>query len=194
MSGAADKKLRWTWMSLVAVFVGMTCLAFASVPLYRLFCQVTGFAGTTQRVEAPSREVGTRVITVRFDAGVARGMPWEFEPDQVGVTARVGETTLISYHAVNKTDQPITGRATYNVTPLKAGAYFDKIQCFCFNEQTLGPGERAEMPVQFYINPDIVKDVNMDDVDTITLSYTFFRAREGDQPAAAAQSAAAPKS
>jgi cytochrome c oxidase assembly protein subunit 11 len=190
----ADKKTRWTMMSLVAVFVGMTCLAFASVPLYRLFCQATGFDGTTQRVDSASHEVGTRMITVRFDAGVARGMPWDFAPDQVSMKVRVGETSLATFHAINKTDQPITGRATFNVTPLKAGAYFDKIQCFCFNEQTLGPGERADMPVQFYVSPDIVKDVNMGDVDTITLSYTFFRAREGDQPAAAAQSAAAPKS
>ena len=181
-------------MSLVGLFVGMTCLAFASVPLYRLFCQVTGFAGTTQRVEAPSKEIGTRMITVRFDAGVARGMPWDFGPDQVSMKVKVGETALATFHAVNKTSQAITGRATFNVTPLKAGAYFDKIACFCFNEQTLGPGQRADMPVQFYINPDIVKDVNMDDVDTITLSYTFFRAREGDQPAAAAQSAVTPKS
>jgi len=194
VTAPADMGKRRTLVSLVAIFIGMTCLAFASVPLYRLFCQATGFAGTTQRVDSESRETGTRMITVRFDAGVARGMPWEFAPDQVSVKVRVGENTLIAYHAQNKTDQPITGRATFNVTPLKAGAYFDKIQCFCFNEQTLGPGERAEMPVQFYINPDIVKDVNMDDVDTITLSYTFFRAREGDQPAAAAQSAAAPKS
>jgi cytochrome c oxidase assembly protein subunit 11 len=188
-------KNRRTLVSLLAIGVGMGCLAYASVPLYRIFCQVTGFGGTTQRVEAAASEVGARQITVRFDAGVASGMPWEFAPDQVSVKVHVGETTLISYHARNKTSQPITGQATFNVTPLKAGIYFDKIQCFCFNEQTLAPGERAEMPVQFYINPDIVKDRNLDDVDTITLSYTFFRARQGaDKPAAAAESAAPPKS
>jgi cytochrome c oxidase assembly protein subunit 11 len=194
---AGGKNKRRTVVSLLAVVVGMSCLAYASVPLYRIFCQVTGFAGTTQRVEsAPGADaIGTRQITVRFDAGTASGMPWEFAADQVSVKVRVGEPTLISYHARNKTNKPITGQATFNVTPLKAGIYFDKIQCFCFNEQTLAAGERAEMPVQFYINPDIVKDHNLDDVDTITLSYTFFRARDGaDKPAAAAERAAPPKS
>jgi len=176
---------RRTVLSLLMVAVGMGCMAYASVPLYRLFCQVTGFGGTTRRVAAAPAQGATpaidRVITVQFDATVG-DVPWEFEPVQRSVAARVGETELIAYRAHNAARQAVTGTATFNVTPSKAGQYFDKIQCFCFTEQTLQPGESAELPVSFFIDPAILQDRNLDDVDTITLSYTFFRTK--NQPAA----------
>ena len=173
---------RRTVLSLLMVAVGMGCMAYASVPLYRLFCQVTGFGGTTQRVaSAPNAAASDRIITVRFDATVG-DVPWAFEPAQLSVAARVGETELIAYRAHNAARQAVTGTATFNVTPSKAGQYFDKIQCFCFTEQTLQPGESAELPVSFFIDPAILQDRNLDDVDTITLSYTFFRTK--NQPAA----------
>jgi cytochrome c oxidase assembly protein subunit 11 len=176
------RQIRRTVRSLVAAFVGMCCLAYASVPLYRIFCQETGFGGTTQRVDSAPSQAGAREITVRFDASVAQGMPWEFAPDQVSVKVHVGEPTVISYHAINKTNQPVTGQATFNVTPLKAGIYFDKIQCFCFNEQTLKPGEGVDMAVQFFVDPGYYKNPDVRNA-AITLSYTFFRAAD-DQPAA----------
>ena len=163
-------------VSLVMIAVGMGCLAYASVPLYRIFCQVTGFGGTTQRATAAPAHEAARMVTVRFDANVA-DVPWEFEPDQRAVTVHVGENTLATFHAHNTGHVPITGTATFNVTPSKAGQYFDKIQCFCFTEQTLKPGETAELPVSFFVDPAILQDRNLDDVDTITLSYTFFRAK-----------------
>jgi cytochrome c oxidase assembly protein subunit 11 len=172
---------RRTLLSLLMIVVGMGCMAYASVPLYRIFCQVTGFGGTTQRAAAAPGSVADRVITVRFDGTVA-DVPWAFEPAQRAIAARVGETELITYHAHNSARQAVTGTATFNVTPSKAGEYFDKIQCFCFTEQTLKPGESAELPVSFFIDPKILEDRNLDDVDTITLSYTFFRAK--NQPAA----------
>jgi cytochrome c oxidase assembly protein subunit 11 len=184
---------RRTVLSLVMIGIGMGCMAYASVPLYRLFCQVTGFGGTTQRVAAapaPSADPATdRIITVRFDATVG-DVPWEFEPAQRAVAAHIGETELIAYRARNNSRQSVTGTATFNVTPSKAGQYFDKIQCFCFTEQTLQPGESAELPVSFFIDPAILKDRNLDDVDTITLSYTFFRAK--NQPAARVATAPPP--
>jgi cytochrome c oxidase assembly protein subunit 11 len=164
---------------LLMIVVGMGCLAFASVPLYRIFCQVTGFGGTTQRASAAPHQVpgqASRVITVRFDATVG-DVPWRFEPVQRSVDVPVGETTLIAYRAHNDSSRSVTGTATFNVTPDKAGLYFAKIQCFCFTEQTLKPGETVEMPVSFFIDPAILTDHNLDDVDTITLSYTFFRAK-----------------
>ena len=184
---------RRTMMSLLAIVVGMGCMAYASVPLYRLFCQVTGFGGTTQRAAAAPAQVAAqatdRIITVRFDATVG-DVHWEYEPVQLSVAARVGETELIAYRAHNAARQAVTGTATFNVTPSKAGQYFDKIQCFCFTEQTLQPGESAELPVSFFIDPALLQDRNLDDVDTITLSYTFFRAK--NQPAARVATAPAP--
>ena len=162
------------------VVVAMVGLAFASVPLYRLFCQVTGYGGTTQRaVEAAAPAVGDRVVTVRFDATTDQQLPWRFHPEQRAVEVRVGEQALAFYRAENRSDRPVTGRATFNVTPFKAGSYFVKIDCFCFTEQTLAPGEAVDMPVTFYVDPAIAEDRNLDDVGTITLSYTFFRA-QGD--------------
>ena len=162
--------------SLVMVTVGMGCLAFASAPLYRIFCQVTGFGGTTQRAAVAPERIAQRVITVRFDATVA-DVPWQFEPVQRTLDVRVGEAALAAYRAHNRSSRPVTGTATFNVTPVKAGQYFDKIACFCFSEQTLAGGESVDMPVSFFIDPALLDDRNLDDVNTITLSYTFFRAK-----------------
>lgn len=150
--------------------------AYAAVPLYDLFCRVTGFGGTTQVAEAAPGAVSARTITVRFDASLNRRLPWAFDAPQEAVRLPVGESGLAFYHARNKTDRTITGTATYNVTPEKAGLYFSKIDCFCFTEQVLEPGQSVDMPVSFFIDPDILTDREMDDVKTITLSYTFFEA------------------
>ena len=160
------------------VVVGMVGLAFASVPLYRIFCQVTGYGGTTQRAEHAPDAAGERVITVHFNADIAgTNLPWIFQPVERDVRVKVGEERLIFYRAKNKSATPVVGTATFNVTPAKAGLYFQKIACFCFSEQTLAPGESVDMPVSFFIDPDIAKDPNTRDVRNITLSYTFFRAK-----------------
>lgn len=169
---------------LAGVFVGMIGMAYASVPLYKLFCQVTGYGGTTQRAEAPTGVILDKTVTVRFDANT-NGIGWEFRPDRRSVTIRIGEAKQISYRARNLTSDTVTGTATFNVTPERAGAYFNKIECFCFTEQTLQPGEEVEMPVVFFIDPDIAKDPDMKDFDTLTLSYTFFPV---DDPKPVAQS------
>ena len=149
-------------------------MAYAAVPLYDLFCRVTGYAGTTNRAEAASDTIIERQVTVRFDASRNRQMPWEFTAPDDAVSLKVGETGLAFYKAHNPTNEEITGTATFNVTPQKAGYYFSKIDCFCFVEQTLAPGETVDMPVTFFIDPEIVDDEEMMDVKTITLSYTFF--------------------
>ncbi len=161
----------------------MTGLAFASVPLYRLFCQVTGYGGTNQVAETAPGQVFERRITVRFNADVNPKLPWHFQPLERAVTLRVGEPGLAFYRAVNLTDQPVRGTATFNVTPLKAGQYFNKTQCFCFDEQRLEAGEAVEMGVSFFIDPAILEDRNLDDVTTVTLSYTFFRSLEDEADA-----------
>jgi cytochrome c oxidase assembly protein subunit 11 len=169
-----------TGLILAGVAVGMIGLAFASVPLYRVFCQVTGFGGTTQVATAAPADTVERTMVIRFDADVDPKLPWRFHPSQRQISLRVGETGLAFYTARNLTDTPITGTATFNVTPLKAGKYFSKIQCFCFDEQRLAAGEEVEMGVTFFVDPAIMNDRNLDDVKTITLSYTFFRARDDD--------------
>ena len=160
------------------VAVGMVGVAYAAVPLYRVFCQVTGFGGTTQRAEASPHTVLDRKITVAFDANVNSSLNWTFVPAQHSQTIRIGEQTLAFYKAVNNGSQPVTGTATFNVTPLAAGAYFSKIDCFCFSEQTLKPGEQVDMPVSYFVDPDIVNDPDMKLVNTITLSYTFYAVDE----------------
>ena len=166
-----------TAVVLVAVVGGMVGLSYASVPLYKLFCQVTGFEGTPRVAAAPkSATPSSRSITVRFDANVNPALPWQFRPERLQMEVKAGEPTLVRYQAVNDSDQTITGTATYNVTPYKAGIYFSKIQCFCFTEQKLGAHQSAELPVQFFVDPDIFTDPNTRDVTEITLSYTFFRA------------------
>ena len=151
----------------------MTGLAFASVPLYRLFCQATGLNGTTNRgLRAPGAT--GRAMTVSFDTNVAPGMPWRFRPEAASDTVDVGARDMAFFLATNTSNHPITGTATYNVTPEQVGKYFTKIQCFCFTQQTLAPGETARMPVIFYVDPRIATDPDTRDVATITLSYTFF--------------------
>ena len=174
----AARGSRVTVGALVVVVLAMVGLTAASVPLYRLFCQATGYGGTTQRASAaPDKEVAGRLITVRFNADQAPDLGWEFRPLQASVQVHPGEEKVIAYRAVNLTKEPVTGTATYNVTPVKAGIYFDKLQCFCFTRQHLEPGQSADLSVSFFVDPDIVKDPNTRDVDTITLSYTMFRAK-----------------
>ncbi len=167
---------------LAGMVLGMVAVAYAAVPLYQLFCQVTGYGGTTQVAEAPQRPVLERVVTVRFAASTHRDMPWNFSPLQRLQQARVGEQMLAHFEAVNNTGNTVTGTATFNVTPHKAGAYFNKIECFCFTEQTLAPGARAQMPVTYFIDPAIMDDRGLDDVTEIVLSYTFFRSAEEEGP------------
>ena len=166
---------------LLTVAGGMVGLAFASVPLYRLFCQVTGYGGTPRiGVEANGEVASDRTIAVRFDANVNQGLPWRFRPQEREITVRLGEPVLAYYVAENLSADPNVGTATFNVTPFKAAPYFVKIDCFCFAEQRLAPGEEVSMPVSFYVDPEIFDDPKTRDVRTITLSYTFFRAMEDD--------------
>lgn len=164
----------------VAVVATMVGLSFASAPLYDLFCRVTGFAGTPLRAaSAPgSVDADETTVTVRFNSDTAPGLPWQFQPVQREVRVKPGEETLIFYRATNPTAQAISGQASFNVTPEKAGQYFNKIACFCFTEQRLEPGQSIDMPVSFFVDPDILKDPKTRDVTTITLSYTFFRMPE----------------
>jgi cytochrome c oxidase assembly protein subunit 11 len=169
--------------ALLGIVVAMSVLVGFSVPLYRLFCAATGYNGTTQRAtEAATEIVKDRTITVQFYANVAPGLDWEFRPEQRSVDVHPGETKVINYKAFNMSKQPVTGTATFNVTPSKAGLYFDKLQCFCFTAQHLAPGQSADLAVQFFVDPDIAKDHDDDDVDTITLSYTMFRSKEDEKP------------
>ena len=165
------------------VAIGMVGLSFAAVPLYRIFCQVTGFGGTTQVAEAaPIGHVSSRVITVRFDANTNKDLPWRFLPVETSQQIKVGESKLAFYEATNRTDRDTWGTATFNVTPNEAGAYFVKTDCFCFEEQKLAAGQKVDMPVAYYIDPEIEQDLYLRDVDTITLSYTFYPIPEEEWP------------
>jgi cytochrome c oxidase assembly protein subunit 11 len=168
----------------LAFFGGMIGMSYAAVPLYAMFCQMTGYGGTTQRVEQYSDRVLDREITVRFDANTS-SVPWDFKPVARNVTMKIGETTQVHYTAKNLSGRATSGRATFNVTPEMAGAYFNKVECFCFTDTTLKPGETLDMPVVFYVDPDIVDVPELRNVKTITLSYTFFPI-EGEKPVAAA--------
>ena len=170
---SAVKKYR-TLGFLLVLIMGMGVLSYASVPLYKLFCQVTGYGGTTQQVTSPSSQILDRKIKIRFDANTKPTLDWNFQPVQTSIDISVGQNALAFYQAENTGKDPVVGTATFNVTPEKAGVYFNKIDCFCFVEQLLAPQEAVEMPVSFFIDPDIVNDPNLDDVTTITLSYTFF--------------------
>ena len=175
-----------TVLILGAVVVGMIGMSFASVPLYRVFCAATGFGGTTQRVATAADHVAAGLVTVRFNTEISPGLDWEFRPMTAEVTIHPGEQQQVFFRARNLTDKPVTSRAVYNVTPTKAGIYFDKLQCFCFNEQTLKPGEAKDMGVVFFVDPDLLTDPDTRDVRTITLSYTMFKAASDEGPAAAA--------
>lgn len=170
-----------------AIAFGMVGAAYAAVPLYDLFCRVTGYGGTTQRAERPADTTLSRTMTVRFDANVGGGLQWEFTPVSDPQTLPIGENGLAFYKVTNTSNRPIVGTATYNVTPEQAGGYFNKLACFCFTEQRLEPGESMEMPVSYFVDPEIVKDPDAKRLNAITLSYTFY---EVTKPAATASGAA----
>jgi cytochrome c oxidase assembly protein subunit 11 len=174
----AKARMRLTAFVMLSVFAGMVGLTYASVPLYRMFCSATGFGGTTQRAEVAPAHPGARSLTVRFDGNVGPGLPWTFEPEQPQITLRTGQTATVYYKVRNDSGRSTTARAEYNVTPDVMGGYFDKISCFCFSEQTVGPGETVEMPVVFFLDPGLEKDKSMAAVDSVTLSYTFFPVRD----------------
>jgi len=177
---------RKTALIALSIALGMLGLGYASVPLYRIFCQVTGYGGTTRRVDeaqaAAIRDSG-RTISIRFDANVERGMPWEFKPLQRTDTVSIGARDMALFWAKNGSDKTITGTASFNVEPEQAAKYFNKIQCFCFTEQTLKPGEQVRMPVLYYVDPAILDDPDNKDVEQITLSYTFHVTSVGDAKA-----------
>lgn len=164
---------RKTLAQTVSVVLVMGALAWASVPFYNWFCKVTGFGGVTSVAQSGSDEILQETIVVRFDASLARDMPWEFKPVQREMTLRIGETGLAFYEVYNPTDRVVAGTASYNVAPFQAGGHFTKIQCFCFEEQVLQPGERVLMPVTFFVDPQITRDRDAKFVKHITLSYTF---------------------
>ena len=174
---------RKTMLGLAGLGVFMLGMSFAAVPLYDLFCRVTGYGGTTSVSDTAPDVILDREVTVRFAASVDRGMPWSFRPVDNSMTVRIGETGLAFYEATNPTDRPVAGTASFNVTPFSAGGHFTKIACFCFTEQVLQPGETVKMPVTFYVDPSIMEDEEAALVHTITLSYTF---HETDLPEAAA--------
>ena len=178
----ANRRVAIACLSGAALMVGM---AYAAVPLYDLFCRVTGYAGTTQvAVNSEGIRIIDKDVTVRFDANIERGFGWEFAPVQRDVTLKLGETREIAYRAKNLSDKPLTGTATFNVTPQSAGAYFNKIECFCFTETTLQPGEELIMPVVFFVDPDMADTEETRDIHTITLSYTFFERETEEKPLA----------
>lgn len=178
MNATVGRRNALTVAPLLGLLLMMGTLVYYSVPLYRLFCQVTGYAGTTQRAARAPGATSGRVITVRFNADISARLPWRFEPAQNRVTVRVGEEILVHYVARNNSDRAVTGSAIFNVSPAQAGQYFAKIDCFCFTEQTLAPGQRVDMPVLFFIDPEIENDRELDGISTITLSYTFYPTRK----------------
>ncbi|KAB2073954.1 hypothetical protein ES319_A07G120300v1 [Gossypium barbadense] len=184
---STERKSKKTLLYLTALVFAMVGSSYAAVPLYRRFCQATGYGGTVQRRESVEEKiarhekdgtVATREIVVQFNADVADGMPWKFVPTQREVRVKPGESALAFYTAENRSSKPITGVSTYNVTPMKAAVYFNKIQCFCFEEQHLLPGEQIDMPVFFYIDPEFETDARMDGINNLILSYTFFKVSE----------------
>jgi len=184
-----ENRNKRTMLMAFAMALGMLGLGFAAVPLYDLFCRVTGFGGTTQVASEAEADLAARMAasaggvtySIRFDANTARNMPWEFKPVQVTDTVAIGQRDMAFYTARNTSSVPITGTATFNVEPEQAGAYFNKIQCFCFTEQTLQPGQEIRMPVLYYVDPAALDDPNMEGVEQITLSYTFHRAIEDEE-------------
>lgn len=179
--GGRQRLLVVALAGLVAAMVG---LAFASVPLYRLFCQATGYGGVPQRADRGADKVLDRTIRIRFDANVDGALPWTFAPDERVMQIKIGETALAFFKATNNSSVPVTGQAVFNVAPELAGRYFTKIECFCFKQQTLAPHASVEMPVTFFVDPKIVDDEDTNTIDEITLSYTFYRADNGSGVAA----------
>jgi cytochrome c oxidase assembly protein subunit 11 len=180
---SAQKK---TAAYLAGVAALMLSLSFAAVPFYNWFCRVTGFAGTTSVAQEPSDVILDKTVVVRFDASLDSNMAWEFKPMQTEMTIRIGETGLAFYEAYNPTDRPIAGTASYNVTPDQSGGYFTKIECFCFTQQVLQPGERVTMPVTFFVDPSIEENVEAREIKEITLSYTFYETPLPEKQAALA--------
>jgi cytochrome c oxidase assembly protein subunit 11 len=174
----ANKNVRVAGIAALGAVV-MIGAAYAAVPLYDLFCRVTGYGGTTQVAVGEAGAILDREVTVYFDANTNRNLPWTFEPVQRSMTVRIGESALAYYTATNNSDQPVTGVATYNVAPYKVATYFSKLECFCFTQQTLQPGESIEMPVLFFVDPLLDDEPHLDDVTAITLSYTFFESQDG---------------
>jgi cytochrome c oxidase assembly protein subunit 11 len=166
------------------VVAAMIGLSYASVPFYNWFCRTTGYGGTTQVSEKAPDQVLGRTIAIRFDSNVAPGLPWKFEPEENEIKVRIGEVTTAQYKVTNMAAREITAQAGYNVSPPQVGGYFNKINCFCFTQQTMKPGETREMTVVFYVDPSIVKDADQDDLNTITLSYTFYRIPNPEKPVA----------
>ncbi len=174
MSG--DKNARLAW-SLAAAVGGMLALAYAASPLYDMFCRATGFGGTPQVAQEGERPVLSRTVNVRFDSNVDANLPWRFTPLEREVKVKLGEERLVHYRVTNVSQRPIVGTSTYNVTPETSGPWFNKLQCFCFTEQLLLPGQSMDMPVVFFVDPEMDKDRRYDNVRTVTLSYTFFEAK-----------------
>ncbi|HAF42660.1 MAG TPA: cytochrome c oxidase assembly protein [Sphingobium sp.] len=176
-----DRRNRRTLVATALVGLAMLGLGFASVPLYRIFCETTGFGGTTQRAQAGGqvRAAVGHTMSIRFDSNVQPGMPWQFYPEHRTDTVTVGAKDMAIFVAKNLSDKPVTGTASFNVTPTQAGAYFTKIQCFCFTQQTLQPGEEVRMPVLYYVDPRILDDPDNRDTQQITLSYTFYPVEQG---------------
>lgn len=179
--GAALRRNRKVGFMAFGLALAMLGLGYASVPLYRIFCQVTGFGGTPQiasEAQAAAVRTAAETISVRFDSNIAPDVPWNFKPEQVTETAQLGERKIAFFIARNNSDKPVTGQASYNIEPEQAAPYFNKIQCFCFTKQTLQPGEEVRMPVTYYVDPAILKDENAKGVEQITLSYTFHKLDE----------------
>jgi cytochrome c oxidase assembly protein subunit 11 len=178
-----QRKLKRRNLMLGASVIGVAGLmvgfAFAAVPLYRVVCEKLGWDGTPQRAAEASKNVTDIPVTVRFDANIEKALPWKFQPMEKSVTLKLGETKTVFYRATNTSDRPATGTATFNVTPDKTGQYFNKLECFCFQEQTLQPGQSVDMGVTFFVDPKMATDVNTEEVRTITLSYTFFKSMNG---------------
>ena len=176
MKKPIDRNTRLAW-TMVLIVGGMLGLSYAAVPLYEAFCRATGFGGTPLIAQSDDHPVIARTMVVRFDSNTDPGLPWRFEPEQRSVKVHLGEQKLVYFRATNQSDRPIVGTATYNITPEASARWFNKIQCFCFTEQLLKPGQTIDMPVLFFVDPDMDKDRRFDDVHTVTLSYTFYESK-----------------
>jgi cytochrome c oxidase assembly protein subunit 11 len=193
-SGPHRRRNSATVVLLISVVAGMVGLSFASVPLYRLFCSATGFGGATQRAETAPARIAAELVTVRFEAQVAPGLNWEFRPLTRAITVHPGQQSQVFFRAVNHSAAAVTAQAVYNVTPTKAGIYFDKLQCFCFSNQTLAAGEGVDMGVVFFVDPDMLSDPSTRELRSVTLSYTMFQAPETAPPTASAAPRSQPAS